>query len=301
MRKNIYAGLSIIAVTFIIVFFWQKKISNYSIPDFSVKTINGGVLEKQDISGFRTYILYCYQLNSLNKMIINNLIKLTDKENEKIIVLFKEGKYSEFKSNNLVLIKYLDAEETKKRFKLNDTNQGEIIVYNKGGLREYDYNFDDRSNISNFLNRIKRANRSQGNIAHIKSYLENNFQTMPDGVFFIAHHICTPCYSSQAFFYIKEKTLQYKIPYELILTGFPTNIEIYNFKNENSLSKVRAAENALEELVANWSKETQRIDFTFLVVKKAGIVKTFPILSQEDLITLENQEKALLSLFSDRP
>ena len=89
MNKRIFLIVGVLIIVVLVIRLRNWKIST-SLPPFEIKTIEGKILSKRDIVGFKVYFFYVEKINSLVKSTINDLI--SERKGSQVFILNKELK-----------------------------------------------------------------------------------------------------------------------------------------------------------------------------------------------------------------
>lgn len=298
--KNKIVGLLILGIFIAFGIIWKYQIAKYSMPSFKLHTVNNITITNQDLSNFRIFIYLTYNLSSFSKKLIKDIAEVLDPNIERLVVVFNHGTISEKTVNKegIFFVKTIIWQSFEKLFNLKDSSSSKILIYDKNSNLVTTLD-GPRSNMIKVLNIIKNpVELSRGDITKISTYIDKEYSTHSDGVYFISDNIIGPCFSRHVYDYIEKQSKIHNGRFELHLCGNPTEIEVENLKKEvNSTVIVNKVKQDIDDIIREWKRQTRRNKFDMIVVKKSDFVKSFPIIDSSDFEVLKAHHDQLMVLF----
>jgi len=285
MNKRIFLIVGVLIIVVLVIRLRNWKIST-SLPPFEIKTIEGKILSKRDIVGFKVYFFYVEKINSLVKSTINDLI--SERKGSQVFILNKELK-------NIVresLPEDIHFVEKESLFKI----ISQVAPYNlENWLFVYDPSLHLEISLPikgkykrRIVDSVSESNNLliRGNLvpiySRIKEYIINN----PCNIYFFTEQLNSSCTCFNVYKELEAFTLQKEKKLKLVLFGRWERHEIENLIKERDYNiEIEKANIHLELVYKKWKEETKRNDFNCAGIKLDDRIELFPLLDTQDIFT----------------
>lgn len=267
--------------------------SNLTMPSFKLQLNDGNFIENKSVLGFRTSFIFITYLNSYSYSMLRELI-LIKSDSDKIIIINKDlnNNIKTSKKENIYLVQADSWDQLKSEFKIPNSEENMILVYNSNAELEQSFNLRGiaKRKILQYFKKYDENNK--GNIKDLCSNIESALKKSQNGYYYFTDNLFSSCTCFDIFLDIENICFKRDDKLNLYLIGKWKQADIDNvLKERNYRVNIKKADSEIQKIFSNWNSEIRIPYFNFIVVKLDENISVFPILDNTDYKNWTNYKK----------